>query len=116
MFRLRCLHFPGIVLVCLLASAAATAADAQYSGRPVVEVLLELRDSGLDFIFSSELVPGTLNVLSEPSSQNRLLIAREILAEHGLALSAIRPGLYAVVPAKSRSEGQTVQRPNPVSD
>lgn len=81
---------------------AAAADDARYARRPVVEVLQELRDSGLDFVYSSELVPRTLQVLAEPVSKNRLLVAREILAEHGLALSVVRPGLYAVVPATQR--------------
>jgi hypothetical protein len=48
------------------------------------------------------LLPATLRVLAEPRSNNRLLLAREVLAPHGLALSAVRPGLYAVVPADRR--------------
>ena len=82
---------------------AAAAEGARYAGRPVVDVLLELRDPGLDFIYSSELVPRTLQVLEEPVSKNRLLIASEILAEHGLALAVVRSGLYAVVPARRGS-------------
>ena len=88
---------------------AAAAEGARYAGRPVVDVLLELRDPGLDFIYSSELVPRTLQVLAEPVSKNRLLIAREILAEHGLALAVVRSGLYAVVPAR-RGSGELVVR------
>ncbi|MGB5132344.1 MAG: TonB-dependent receptor [Steroidobacteraceae bacterium] len=81
----------------LIASPAADAAGASLVGRPVVEVLRELRGPGLEFIYSSELLPQSVSVLAEPRSGNRLLIAREILKAHGLALSVVRPGLFAVV-------------------
>jgi hypothetical protein len=76
--------------------AASGAAGAGYAGRPIVDVLEELRGPGLDFIYSSELLPRSLTVTVEPASGNRLLIAREILAEQGLSLTAVRPGLFAV--------------------
>lgn len=75
----------------------AGADDARYAGRPVVDVLLELREPGLDFIYSSELIPATLRVETEPRSSGKLPLAVEILAAHGLTLSVVRPGLYAVV-------------------
>ncbi len=107
-FRRRCAC--GVFLPFLVLSATLAAADgARYVGRPVVEVLLELRDARLDFIYSSELVPGTLRVLEEPRSSNRLLIAREILQAHGLGLSVVRPGLYAVIPATARPQEQVVR-------
>ena len=67
-----------------------------YSGRPIVDVLAELRGPGLDFIYSSELLPRSLTVSVEPEWSNRLLIAREILAARGLTLTVVRPGLFAV--------------------
>jgi hypothetical protein len=91
-----------------LARSAEAAEPAPITGRPVIEVLQELRGPGLEFIYSSELLPRTYVVTAEPGTRNRLLIAREILAEHGLALSVVRPGLYAVVPAKQRAESQVV--------
>ncbi len=69
------------------------------AGRPLAEVLHELRDPGLEFIYSSELLPQSVKVLDEPRSTNRLLIAREILLPHGLSLAVVRPGLYAVIRA-----------------
>lgn len=87
------------LVACLIPFARAVADGAPYAGRPVVEVLLELRDAGFDFIYSSELLPASLRVLAEPGSTHRLMIAREILLAHGLGLSIVRPGLYAVVPA-----------------
>ena len=100
----------GVFLVaCLGPASAADAAPTQYTGRPVIDVLQELRGPGLEFIYSSELLPRSLVVSAEPTSRNRLLIAREILAAHGLALSVVRPELYAVVPAKQRAETRTVR-------
>ena len=99
----------GAFLLAWLATAAIAAADdVPYIGRPVVDVLLELRDARLDFIYSSELVPRSLRVIQEPRSSNRLLIAREILLAHGLGLSVVRPGLYAVVPAAQRPREHVV--------
>lgn len=90
----------GLVIAHLSAFGAATAADAaRYAGRPVVEVLGELRGDALDFVFSSELVPADLVVAAEPRAREPLAIAREILAAHGLALTPIRAGLFAVVAA-----------------
>ncbi len=83
-----------------ISSPAIGATDTMFTGRPVVKVLRELRDTGLEFIYSSELLPPSIRVLAEPKASNRLMIAREILEAHGLSLSAVRPGLYAVVHAR----------------
>jgi outer membrane receptor protein involved in Fe transport len=76
------------------------ASDADLVGRPVADVLVELKDASLDFIYSTELLPESVRVLAQPASTNRLMIAREILAPHDLTLSVVRPGLYAVVRAR----------------
>ena len=83
-----------------ISSPAIGATDTMFTDRPVVEVLRELRDPGLEFIYSSELLPPSIRVLAEPKASNRLMIAREILAAHGLSLAVVRPGLYAVVRAR----------------
>jgi hypothetical protein len=83
-------------LLAWLALFSAGAAAAGYAGRPIADVLAELRGPGLDFIYSSDLLPPSLTVVAEPVSTNRLVVAREILAARGLALRAIRPGLFAV--------------------
>jgi len=99
----------GVILaVAFTPAAIADAEQAAMAGRPVVEVLQGLRGPGLDFIYSSELLPATLRVLAEPRSGNRLQIAREILVAHDLTLSAVRPGLYAVVPTDWRSRKRAV--------
>ncbi len=86
----------------LAVSAAAQGADrlrrpARFWAAAWPRCCSELREPDLDFIFSSELVPDTLRVSSEPAPGSRLLIAREILAQHGLTLRAVRPGIFAVV-------------------
>lgn len=104
-------------VLCLLtpfvpAAASAAEGEPRYAGRPVADVLLELRGPDLEFLFSSERVPATLRVLSEPRATERLLVAREILEPHGLALQALRPGLYSVVV----TPGGVRPRPGAVAD
>lgn len=88
-------------LILAVASATAAAPSAPppgpWVGRGVADALRALREPGLDFIFSSELVPDDLRVREEPRGGSRLLIARDILAQQRLALQAIRPGIFAVV-------------------
>jgi outer membrane receptor protein involved in Fe transport len=111
MYRGRIWQLGGVFVAIALgvAVAASPAEPAPLTGRPVIDVLQELRGPGLEFIYSSELLPRTYVVTAEPASGNRLLVAREILAPHGLALSVVRPGLYAVVPAKQRAESRMVR-------
>src|SRR5688572_17120871 len=101
----------GVLLIhgCLLSALAADAVASRYAGRPLAEVLSELRGPGLDLIYSSDLVAEFMRVAAEPRSTNRLLIAREILEPHGLALVVVRPGLYAVT-LGSGSPGKRIAR------
>src|SRR5688572_21629323 len=103
------LIFGVFMMACLGPASADDAAPTTYAGRPVIDVLQELRGPGLEFIYSSELLPRSLLVTSEPVSRNRVLVAREILAAHGLSLSVVRPDLYAVVPAKRRVATRTIR-------
>src|SRR5262245_21485468 len=105
MSRIRLRPRLAALLAISLLLAAAGAAAASYVGRPIVDVLEELRGPGLDFIYSSELLPRSLTVTVEPESGNRLLIAREILAARGLSLAAVRPGLFAVTARRRAAEG-----------
>jgi hypothetical protein len=99
-----CRLLAGILIGCAcLADSAGAAEPPRYLGRPVAEVLAELREPGLQFIFSSDLLSPQLTVVVEPQSRDRLLVAAEILAPHGLALDPVGPGLYAVVAAPARA-------------
>ena len=99
----------------LIHAAQPDADERRYAGRPVIDVLLDLREPGLDFIYSSELVPSTLRVAEEPRSRGSLQIAREILAAHGLSLSLVRPGLFAIIPEDRtiarQPDGERADRP-----
>ncbi len=71
----------------LVAHSHALGQDARgYVGKPVHEVLDELRSRGAPLVYSTSLVPPTLRVEREPQSVEPLEIAREVLAVHGLAI------------------------------
>jgi outer membrane cobalamin receptor len=88
-----------IALFCLLLlfQSFAAAQSGRFLGRPVAEVLRELRGPNIEFVFSSALVGDDVRVASEPVSRDPVEMAREILRPHGLALREPRPGLYTVV-------------------
>ena len=69
---------------------------APYSGRPVSEVLDEIRASGTAIAYSSRLVSPELIVKAEPIASEGLAIAREILEAHELTLQ-LDAGVYLVV-------------------
>lgn len=66
------------------------------ANRRVSDVLGELRNTGIVFIYSTHVVPSQLRVLSEPSATGGVQLAREILAQHGLSLIEVAPKVYSV--------------------
>jgi hypothetical protein len=71
----------------LVAQSRALGQEAHaYAGKPVHEVLDDLRSRGAPLVYSTSLVPSTLRVEQEPRSTEPLAIAREVLAPHGLAI------------------------------
>ena len=89
---------------------------APYSGRPVSEVLDEIRAGGIAIAYSSRLVSPELTVDAEPAASGGLAIAREILAAHALTLQ-LDAGVYLVVRAASDSSRPEVEpaTPSPVA-
>ncbi len=88
-----------ILLVLLLLPIAAWAQDepAQpLAGRPVVEVIEEFRDSGLNLAYSTNLVSEELVILAEPSAAGPLDVLREVLRPHGLTIRT-EAGVHLVV-------------------
>ena len=88
---------------------AAHAQDAAYRGRPVQEVMEELRAAGAPLVYSSNLVPSTLRVREEPVSAEPLALAREILGPFGLTVRemdgvwlVVRAAVLATPPAPGR--------------
>jgi outer membrane receptor protein involved in Fe transport len=75
----------------------ATPAVADLRGRRVSDVLDELRAQGLTFIYSTQVLPPTLLVETEPTATKGVALAQEILGTHGLALSQAAPHVFAVV-------------------
>ena len=103
------------VLLCIGAHPAA--AQESYAGRPVDAVLADLRRAGAPLVYSSNLVPPSLIVETEPITVGAVDIAREILAPHGLALR-FQDGVYLVIRSpedQSRSDPPKVsgRSPNP---
>ncbi len=93
-----------LLIVVVLCAATLTTATAQvadgarvpYSGRPVAEVLDEIRAGGTAIAYSSRLVSPELIVKAEPVASEGLAIAREILEAHALTLQ-LDTGVYLVV-------------------
>ncbi len=86
-----------IALLTLAWFAGVNAAEPSFKGRAVGDVLRQLQDQSLQFLYSSDLVNDSILVGVEPSTRDRLGIAREVLAEHGLDIRSVNPGLYIVV-------------------
>ena len=65
-------------------------------GKPLHTALDELRQAGLELVYSTALVTDDMRVRREPDSQDPVEQARQILEPHGLALKEA-DGLYLVV-------------------
>ncbi len=69
---------------------------APYTGRPVYEVIDQIRQQGYPIAYSSQLVPTSLRVQQEPQSTDSIELISEILKPHGLMLKSTH-GFYLVV-------------------
>jgi VWFA-related protein len=92
--RLRSGQARQLLVVFLIVGWVATATggdriQTKYSGRPLGDVLRELQATGLNIVFSSEIVRPTMKVLTEPQAVQPRTILDEILRPHGLQ---VRPG------------------------
>jgi outer membrane cobalamin receptor len=76
-------------------------------------LLRALQGSGVNVLYSSELIPAPLQVDGEPGGATLLEQCREALAVHGLELQRVAPGRYLVVPAPAPP---TVAAPADVTD
>jgi outer membrane receptor protein involved in Fe transport len=92
----------GWLLICTLLATPTWAQDLR--GRRVSEVLDELRSAGLTFIYNTQIVPSDLRIETEPHERSGVELARQILAAHGLALSQVAPGVFAVVAGSAARE------------
>ncbi len=88
--------------------------DEPLKGRPVLEVLDELRAGGLALVYSTNLVTPELEILEEPAGAGPAEVARAILAPHGLALEEAGGSLVVVRSARvSPRPGPVVEQAPP---
>ena len=69
-----------------------------YAGRPLVEVIDEFRQDGVEIVYSTSLVTDDLHVASEPEPGTPLQIMRQVLRPHGLTVRD-EQGVYLIVRA-----------------
>lgn len=87
------------------------AAEAQ-SAPAVIDVLGALRGSGVDVIYSTDLVTASMRLVAPLRSQNALDRAREALAPYGLILRSVGPDRYVVTRGPTTSAApQVPQQP-----
>lgn len=75
-------------LLLVLGCLAATAEAAEYRGKPIEAVLEGLRDGGLALFYSSDLVKPWMRVEREPRAIESHAMLAEILAPHGILVTA----------------------------
>ena len=80
-------------------ASAITLAGPPYAGRPLADVLSELRASGLNVIFSDALVTPEMRVRSEPKAREPVQVLRQVLQPFGLEVRRGPKGSWLVVAA-----------------
>ena len=98
------------MLVCAAPLAAQPAAPTQS----LESLLRELRQSGVDVIYSSELVRGYMPAAA-PAGATPLQRARDALAAHGLELRALGSNTYVVI-RKPTAESPPVEAEAPMQE
>jgi len=105
-----------LLFLAIMFGMVGAAQAAGYAGRPVVQVLNELRATGLAFVYNSQILGDDLRVLREPEATGGIEVAREILSQHGLTLTPIAGNTFAVVRSAQAANSETpVQPPPPAS-
>ncbi len=106
----------GWVATGLLASASGP----KYAGRPLGDVLRELQATGLNIVFSSEIVRPIMKVLTEPKAVQPRKVLDEILRPHGLQVQSGPGGALLVVRLRQQTSSPVTlagqaQTPSPVT-
>jgi outer membrane cobalamin receptor len=102
MARQTILNLVSALLLCCAAQDLAAAPGPPYRGRRLVEVLSELRDQGLELVWSSAVVGEELLVVDEPAAEDPRGILDAVLAAHGLLASDAPGGIIVVVSSAGR--------------
>lgn len=92
-------------VLCLLLAGSASASE--LAGRPLAEVLAELRqgalaEEGLTLVFTSELVRPEMRVGEEPEGEGARAVLVELVVPHGLAVEEAEAGVLVVVRGEPR--------------
>jgi hypothetical protein len=77
-----------MVIIALVCASEIASAEA-WKGRPLADVLVELRSNGLPLIYSSQVVSPELRIASEPNASDPVDRLREVLKPLGLALKPV---------------------------
>lgn len=85
----------------------------EYEGRPLVEALDDLRSRGLNLIYSSDLVKGSMLVEHEPTSTSLHKTLVQILGPHGLEPRIGPNGSVLVVKRGQEPFVVTIDEPRP---
>lgn len=95
----------------LLLFASALAGGAEV-GEPLGAALDRLAATGLRLVYSTALVTPDLRVRAAPRPGSPVEVARQLLAQHGLALEPVQPGAYVIVRAagEATAEGSAAAR------
>lgn len=83
------------------------------AGRPLTDLLRELRDSGVDILYSSELVTDGMQAVPQDAAVTPLDQARSALAAHGLGLRQLGPNRYVVVRQQAAPAAPEEELPMP---
>ena len=86
----------------------------RYAGRPLVEALRDLRQRGLNLIYSSDLVRSEMRVEEEPRGSSLHSVLQQILGPHGLEAQIGPQGSVLIV--QRGAEPILVTLESPASD
>jgi len=81
----------------------AQATPQHYAGRPIVEVLQELRAAGITILYSEDLLPRSLTVKAEPHAIAGEALLAEILKPYDLQPNKVADNVYAIAAAPRES-------------
>lgn len=90
-----------LLALVMVADREAVAQPQTLAGRPLTDVLTELKARGLNIVFSSELVRPEMRVSAEPRTQNPRRVLDEILRPHGLVAREGVKGTLTIVRARA---------------
>ena len=81
----------------VLAAMLLCAAGSPYTGRSIAEVLAQLQATGVNVIFSDELVLPEMRVVDEPTGSSARELIESMLAPHGLGIREDFTGVFSIV-------------------